>query len=89
MQTGCFISIDQGSSSTKVVAVNTNGQIFAETRTGLSLQLHDDIRIEQNADDIVRSTVDELNGSVQAARDSGMSSRAHSTAWSARALRPI
>jgi glycerol kinase len=72
MSTGCFIGIDQGSSATKAVVVSTDGQILFQTRKDLSPPLRDGIRVEHDAEEIVRSVSDALNESVQAVRGSGV-----------------
>jgi glycerol kinase len=72
MPTGCFIGIDQGSSATKAVVVSTDGQMLFQTRKDLSPPLRDGIRVEHDADEIVRSVSDALNESVQAVRAPGV-----------------
>jgi glycerol kinase len=72
MPTGCFIGIDQGSSATKAVVVSTDGQVLFQTRKDLSMPLRDGIRVEHNAEEIIRSVSDVLNESVQAVRGPGV-----------------
>jgi len=72
MPAGCFIGIDQGSSATKAVAVGTEGQVLFETRKDLAPPLREGNRVEHDADEILRSVFDALNGSVQAVRSAGV-----------------
>lgn len=55
MKTGCYIGIDQGSSSTKAVALGIDGVVLAEARRDLSPPLREGPRIEQDPGEILRS----------------------------------
>jgi glycerol kinase len=97
MQTGCFIGIDQGSSATKAVVVSTDGQILFQTRKDLPPPLRDGIRVEQDAEEIVRSVSDALNESMLAVRGAGVPvlglglacQRSSCLAWSASTGAPL
>ena len=67
----CFIGIDQGSSSTKALAVSTEGQVLYTTKRNLSLPVRDGDRIEHDPNEIVRSVEEALNESIESARSSG------------------
>ncbi len=66
MPTGCFIGIDQGSSSTKSAVVSLEGQVLFETRKDLKLPLRAGFLVEHNAEDILHSVAGALKESVQA-----------------------
>jgi glycerol kinase len=97
MPTGCFIGIDQGSSATKAVVVSTDGQILFQTRKDLSPPLRDGIRIEHDADEIVRSVSGALNESMQAVRGAAVPvlgiglacQRSSSLAWNSSTGAPL
>ena len=67
----CFIGIDQGSSSTKALAVSTEGQVLYTTKRNLSLPVREGDRIEHDPNEIVRSVEEVLNESIESARSSG------------------
>lgn len=71
MANGCFIGIDQGSSSTKALAVAAGGQACCRSRRPISPPLRDGDRIEHDPLDILKTVEDVLNETVQAARASG------------------
>ncbi len=72
MPTGCFIGIDQGSSATKAVVVSTEGQVLFQTRKDLPPPFRDGVRVEHDAEEILRSVSDTLNESVQAVQGPGV-----------------
>lgn len=72
MPTGCFIGIDQGSSATKAVVVSLEGQVLFHTRKDLTTPLRDNIRIEQDAEEILHSVSVALNESVQSVQGPGI-----------------
>ena len=61
-----FIGIDQGSSATNSVYVSTDGRILYQTRKDLPPPFRDNVRIEHDGEDIIRSVIDALNGSIEA-----------------------
>jgi glycerol kinase len=71
MPKGCFIGIDQGSSSTKALVVSTEGQVVFQTRKNLPPPFRDDFRIEQDPLEILRTVQEVLNESVQSVSSSG------------------
>jgi glycerol kinase len=72
MSKGCFIGIDQGSSSTKALAISTEGQVLFTTKRNLSLPVRDENRIEHDPSEILQSVQEVLNESIQSARSSGI-----------------
>ena len=66
MPTDCFIGVDQGSSATKAVAISTDGRILYQTRKELPPPFRDNVRIEHDGEDIIRSVIDTLNESIRA-----------------------
>ena len=72
MPTGCFIGLDQGSSATKAVVVSLEGQVLFQTRKDLPAPLRVDIRVEQDAEEILHSVSDALNESVRSVQGIGM-----------------
>lgn len=97
MSEGCFIGIDQGSSATKAVVVDTKGQVLFQTRKALAPPLREGIRIEQDASEILRSVTDALHESVQTVRGAGnpvlgiglSCQRSSCLAWSASTGEPL
>jgi len=71
MSKDCFIGIDQGSGSTKALAISTEGQVLFTTRRKLSLPARGEDRIEQDPNEILRSVEEVLNESIESARSSG------------------
>ncbi|HXY53531.1 MAG TPA: FGGY family carbohydrate kinase [Nitrospirota bacterium] len=71
MPKDCFIGIDQGSSSTKALAISTEGQVLYTTKRNLPLPLRDGGRIEHDPNEILRSVEEALNESIESARASG------------------
>lgn len=55
MTNGCFIGIDQGSSSTKAIALDRNGARIAEARRDLPPPLREGPRVEQGAEAVLDS----------------------------------
>jgi glycerol kinase len=72
MPTGCFIGIDQGSSSTKAIVVSEEGQVLFQTKKDLLTPLRDGIRVEQDGEEILCSVSDALNESVQSVQGPGI-----------------
>ena len=72
MPQGCFIGIDQGSSSTKALVVGTEGQIVFQARKNLQPPFREGLRIEQDPLEILTTAQDVLKESVQAAKSSGL-----------------
>lgn len=72
MSPGCFIGIDQGSSATKAVVVSTEGQVLFQTRKDLAPPFREGSRIEQDAEEILRSITDALNECVLAIKSAGV-----------------
>lgn len=72
MPTGCFIGLDQGSSATKAVVVSVEGQVLFQTRKDLAPPLREGLRLEHEAEEILRSISDVLNESVQTVRGPGV-----------------
>lgn len=70
MADGCFIGIDQGSSSTKAVMLGTDGQVLFKTRNTLALPFREGLRVEQDSEEILQSLQKALTETAQAARDS-------------------
>lgn len=97
MRQGCFIGIDQGSSSTKAVVVATDGQVLFQTRRDLLPPFRDNDRIEQDGEEILRSVTAVLEESLQAVRASGVAvlglglscQRSSCLAWNASTGAPL
>lgn len=73
MVRGCFIGIDQGSSSTKSIVITTEGQILFKTMKALPPPFRDGLRVEHEPSDILASTQDVLNEAVRAVHASDLS----------------
>jgi len=71
MPQGCFIGIDQGSSSTKALVVSTEGQIVFQARKNLQPPFREGLRIEQDPLEILRSVQEALNESALSVSSSG------------------
>lgn len=65
MAAGCFIGIDQGSSSTKTLAVSLDGQVLYRTRKELSPPVREDRKVEQDPREIFGSVEAALNETLQ------------------------
>src|SRR3989337_904209 len=72
MPQGCFIGIDQGSSSTKALVVSTEGQIVFQARKTLQPPFREGLRIEQDPLEILRSVQEALNESALSVSSSGV-----------------
>jgi len=72
MSRHCFIGIDQGSSSTKAVAVSAAGQVLFQTRKDLPPPYRDDQRIEQDPRRILESVQEALEECLRAIAGSGI-----------------
>ena len=72
----CFIGIDQGSSSTKALAVSKEGQVLFQTRRALPLPFRVGDRVEYDPSGIEQSVHDALNEVVQTVRASGFTPEA-------------
>ncbi|OGW27296.1 MAG: hypothetical protein A2X56_05225 [Nitrospirae bacterium GWC2_57_13] len=65
MTAGCFIGIDQGSSSTKVLALGVDGQVLYQTRKELPPPVREDLRVEQDPREILASVEEALSDTLQ------------------------
>jgi glycerol kinase len=91
MTQGCFIGVDQGSSSTKAVAVDTDGKVLFEARRDLAPPRREGTRVEQDGIEVlasVREVIDELAGRIRGSKRDllgiGLScQRSSCLAWSA------
>src|SRR3990172_5089494 len=72
MPQGCFIGIDQGSSSTKALVITVKGEVAFQTRRNLPPPFREGLRIEQDPLEILTTVQDALKESVQAAKSSGL-----------------
>ncbi len=72
MSRDCFIGIDQGSSSTKALAISTEGQVLYTAKRNLSLPIRDENRIEHDPNEILRSVEEVLDESIESARASNI-----------------
>src|SRR5574337_204494 len=73
MAQDCFIGIDQGSSSTKALAISDQGQVLFQTRRNLPAPHREGDRVEFDAMTILASVQDVLKETAQSARASGLS----------------
>jgi glycerol kinase len=71
MAEGCFIGIDQGSSSTKAVAVGSNGQMLVSIRRDLKPPFREGDRVEHDPMEIVRSIQESVTETAEAIRPTG------------------
>ena len=71
MTQGCFIGIDQGSSSTKALVLGTEGQVVYSTRKNLGPPYREGLQVEQDPIEILNSVTDVLNESAQAISSAG------------------
>lgn len=97
MRKGCFLGIDQGSSSTKAVMIDADGRVVREARRGLRPPRREGTRVEQDAGEILASVVqaiDELAGHAGDAHHAvlgiGLScQRSSCLAWNASTGEPL
>ncbi len=73
MPQGCFIGLDQGSSATKAVVLETEGQVLFQTRKDLPHPFREGFRIEQDPEDILISVREALDECLHSAKDEGIS----------------
>ncbi len=71
MSQDCFIGIDQGSSSTKLLVISAEGQVLFQTKRLLSSLLRDGERVEYDAAEILESVQEVLKEAVQSVSASG------------------
>lgn len=72
MPQGCFIGIDQGSSSTKALVVSAAGAVLFTARKALPPPFREGARVEHDALDILRSVQEALDESILAARNASV-----------------
>ena len=72
MLRSCFIGIDQGSSSTKALALNMDGQVLFQTKKPLAPAFRDGLRVEQDPLAILTSVVKVLDETVHYLRSAGV-----------------
>ena len=97
MNEGCFLGIDQGSSSTKAVAVGMDGTVLAEARRELSPPFRDGARVEQDAEEILVSVQQVIDETAEHTRARGhlllgiglSCQRSSCLAWSAATGAPL
>jgi glycerol kinase len=75
MSHDCFIGIDQGSSSTKALAVSAAGQVLFQARRALQPPVRQGDRIEHDPLEILKSVRQVLDESVQSLRAGGSTPR--------------
>ncbi len=75
MSDGCFIGIDQGSSSTKALVLSAEGRVLFQTKKVLSSPVRDGDRIEHDALEIVKTVRDVLDEAVQYLKASALTPR--------------
>lgn len=68
----CFIGIDQGSSSTKALALSLNGQVLFRTKKALAPAFRDESRVEQDPLAILASVREVLDESILFLRSAGV-----------------
>jgi glycerol kinase len=68
----CFIGIDQGSSSTKALALSIDGQVLFRTKQALAPAFRDGPRVEQDPLAILASVREVLDETVQYLRSAGV-----------------
>jgi glycerol kinase len=73
MPRSCFIGLDQGSSSTKALALNIDGQVLFQTKKTLPPALRDGLRVEQDPLVILASLQAVLDESIQFLRSRDVS----------------
>ncbi len=72
MLKGCFIGIDQGSSSTKALVLGAGGEVIFRTKKALPPPVRQDLRVEHDARYIFNSVREALDEAANAAASSGM-----------------
>lgn len=72
MPQGCFIGIDQGSSSTKALVITVKGEVAFETRRSLPPPSREGLRIEQDPLEILTTVQEVVKESALAAKSSGL-----------------
>lgn len=72
MPQSCFIGIDQGSSSTKALALGPDGQVLFRTKKALAPAFRDGPRVEQDPLAILASVREALEESVRYLRSAGV-----------------
>jgi glycerol kinase len=75
MSNDCFIGIDQGSSSTKALAVSTSGQVLFQAKRDLPLPMRDENRVEHNALEILKTVQDVLDETIRSVHAAGIKPR--------------
>lgn len=73
MTSGCFIGIDQGSSSTKATAIDDRGTVLCQARRELPPPFRDGLRVEQDPEEILASVLQVLHEAAENARSRGLS----------------
>ncbi len=68
----CFIGIDQGSSSTKALALSVDGQVVFQTKKALAPAFRDGLRVEHDPLAILASVREALDESVRYLRSAGV-----------------
>ncbi len=76
MSTGCFIGIDQGSSSTKTLAVGADGGVLVRIKKDVPPPFRQENRIEYDALALLGTVEEALNETVERLRDAGHVPRA-------------
>lgn len=72
MSGSCFIGIDQGSSSTKALAVSSDGQVAFRARKALSPPMREGERVEQDPMEILSSVTEALSDAAGQAKAAGL-----------------
>jgi glycerol kinase len=72
MHQSCFIGIDQGSSSTKALALSVEGQVLFQTKKALPPAFRDGPRVEHDPLAILASVREALDESIQYLRSAGV-----------------
>ncbi len=72
MADGCFIGIDQGSSSTKALVISREGQMLFQTRRNLHPPLREGPRVEQDPLEILTSVKEVLDEAARFVFSSGV-----------------
>ena len=97
MARDCFIGIDQGSSSTKALAIGMDGQVLVRIKKDLSPPLRAENRVEQDPREILGTVQEALDETVKQARASGFSpqgiglscQRSSCLAWNEASVEPL
>jgi glycerol kinase len=72
MPQSCFIGIDQGSSSTKALALSMDGQVLFRTKKALAPAFRDGLRVEQDPLAILASVREVLDETIPYLRSAGV-----------------